>query len=907
MKFDFRPIEIVYDLDEEIKKNVYSLYEKYQKSKTRSSLYELLKYIEKEKNCKYRKEFFDLKIDENQTVFDAYITMIELYQQDAEFFSKYEEYVTRGLLKGKFSIGQYISEDILFKDINGKPLLEHLLNNQEFKPYILLNVKTRTEVIDILKRTNQEKLIQFLDEDLLFTKYDENQSVMEYLIANDLYSPRFLDRIKHHPEIVSILEKNNRLRFIVYLSPEILMCKRNGKVILEELLERKIHLPISYVVNEEMAKILLKHDQEYEMSEIPYEIAFMDIEKSDKKLFEYLTGKGVICYSAIGGALQDEKHMKEIIDILEKNHKLFALQNLSEEELIKTYGRSETLLETLLRNKVAIPSIWITKKETLDILTAYNIYEPLGRCNEDILLQELPNGKKLYQELINRKIDIATQGINNFEIVDAILAQSKIEYISCIGTECLLSKFELNETYLDKILQFAKNYDKRILRYLRFEDATVNEHAKIIIAHVRYGFARNLRNLDKEDLLDNSSGTTLLEELLREDERITTDVLLDNELKSNIEIATILKLHGIKQQTLTYDEEYKPKLSEQYIESTINAYMQTKVTREQEHLLIELFNTLNDGQTDLSIVNMIVASYRNLFSIGNPYANEIGTLIQMKKDNPDFHIEFTEDGACYSSREHTIYLETLNPQTFHHELGHAYFDMIHQKYIPEGFEKLIDKLKSSLLLDIKLENYDRSYRSTQSTVLNNINTQLLPEKTLDEVEAIERYLSTFTDGLEQRLIDKGYNPTTVKRILSETYTAEEFFKQERRINCQELLDTILRIDYNDIQGIGDYFDGIYRGKYRDGEKFSVLSGRKLSGYGHGVAYYSQGIEYIFDEMIANYSSITKMAGANVAYKHLEKYFGHELAKTIASSYNQMSLQHKISQTYDQIGITERLR
>lgn len=33
MKFDFTPVEIVYDLDEEIKKKVYALYDKYLKSK----------------------------------------------------------------------------------------------------------------------------------------------------------------------------------------------------------------------------------------------------------------------------------------------------------------------------------------------------------------------------------------------------------------------------------------------------------------------------------------------------------------------------------------------------------------------------------------------------------------------------------------------------------------------------------------------------------------------------------------------------------------------------------------------------------------------------------------------------------------------------------------------------------
>ena len=101
--------------------------------------------------------------------------------------------------------------------------------------------------------------------------------------------------------------------------------------------------------------------------------------------------------------------------------------------------------------------------------------------------------------------------------------------------------------------------------------------------------------------------------------------------------------------------------------------------------LQELYNVMNDGQTPLEIIDMMVASYRNLFAQNNPYANEVHAIIEMKKNNPGFHIEFTDDGACYKESKKTIYLEDLNPQVFHHELGHAFFDMRYNKYIPEEF------------------------------------------------------------------------------------------------------------------------------------------------------------------------------------------------------------------------------
>ena len=170
------------------------------------------------------------------------------------------------------------------------------------------------------------------------------------------------------------------------------------------------------------------------------------------------------------------------------------------------------------------------------------------------------------------------------------------------------------------------------------------------------------------------------------------------------------------------------------------------------------------------------------------------------------------------------------------------------------------------------------------------------------MDAIEDYLSSFTDGLEERLISKGYNPALVKRILGETYTTQEFLEQEKRIVHGEMLDAMLRVEHSSVQGLGDFFDGIYKGAYHDGTITGILSGSRISGYGHGRSYYSQGIEYVFDEMIANYSAIVKMSGPEDGMKKLEQYLGKELAKLISTTYNQMALQNNMTQSINQTQI-----
>ena len=144
MKFDFTPVEVVYDLDEEIKKKVYALYDKYLKSKTEASLIEFLSYIYETTDTINRWEYFDLKLLDGRTVLDYFLDLkYDLTQENAKFIISQEDYLIKALLKGKITFGNDLQEDVLFKDINGKPLLEHLVNSQNFRPFILTCVQTR--------------------------------------------------------------------------------------------------------------------------------------------------------------------------------------------------------------------------------------------------------------------------------------------------------------------------------------------------------------------------------------------------------------------------------------------------------------------------------------------------------------------------------------------------------------------------------------------------------------------------------------------------------------------------------------------------------------------------------------------------------------------------------------------
>ena len=112
-----------------------------------------------------------------------------------------------------------------------------------------------------------------------------------------------------------------------------------------------------------------------------------------------------------------------------------------------------------------------------------------------------------------------------------------------------------------------------------------------------------------------------------------------------------------------------------------------------------------------------------------------------------------------------------------------------------------------------------------------------------------------------------------------------------------MLDAILRIEHAELPAIGDYFDGIYRGKYFDGKIRNCITGTRFTGgYGHGSKYYSDDTDLIFNEMLANYSAIMKTSNPQIGSQKLNQYMNPQLVSMIENSYIQMALQQAIIMT-----------
>lgn len=865
------------------------LYHSYNNSRSKESLMELINIIIENIHTPNIRDFLELKID-NETIFDIMIKLkINFDEQVAKYICSQNDFLIKVIKNGDVRILDFASEDIFFKNIDGITIFEYLISNNKFYYHWMYKFEKKYNIIEILKKYGKEELLKFANETILFEKFDNNKLVIEYLFENDMVSD--IERIKYHPEIIDYIEKYKKNYLLPLLAKEILESKKDNKLILEYILEKGITPHISEITNIETINILLKYKKYSSLREITIEHAFEKVQGSDKKLFEFLLTHGVVSYNVLEEIYYNTKYANQIYEILKRNHGLNLLNGFSEEKLLLKYGTDETLFESLLKDKMLFQTEEYKLKESLDLLLKYNRYDELSKCKEDLLLSKLSNGKYLYEELIDRNIRIKTDEITSEEITKKIIRERKFNQLSCLSSKVLIKDTGLNQTYLDIILEVVnKEEDYQIINYLNLNYETLNEKAKLYIIFAKNNLHKVIQALTINELIEEKENTTLLDELLQENQKITLNKILTEEQKSNPHVASILKLYGIRQKNINYKIITK-NLAEEYTNQEIKELENMPIIPEQEKLLQELFIVMNDAMSEPERLNALIASYRYLLSTNNQYAKEIYHLIELKKQNPYFRIEKTEDTSHFNSTKHRIGLENLNIGTLNHEIAHALHYMIDNYSYPKDFEKLIKRTQKSIKTKAMVTLFSKKYIEVKRKVARYVDRVIMEEYdksiTEDDKEKIQKYLDTLNTEQREEYEKQGYTKQLLDLIFGKTFTVNDYLRQTRSIQRNEMIDRIMRTEYPHYIAIGDFFDGIYEGKLRDGKLKDVLGLTYLkSSYGHGIEYYKDDIGMVFKEMIANYSSVMKSKYSKEGIELLKYYLGDELIQVISNYYNQ---------------------
>lgn len=257
-------------------------------------------------------------------------------------------------IKNNKSLKKYfISEEVLFSEINGKKIIDYITEKEELGLKTIRYIENHIEIIDYLLKKSPD-LIFLLNLELLkklLIKNDKGNYPFEKYIDKISIITKVISLIDDAQIILYILNKYKDKFFICSISGEQLLLKLpNGKTVVEQLLDQNYNFENIFITNLEVMKILYKYDRPDILKLVDDKKIFNKIEENNPQTyFDYL----LECYK--------NKRIKIIpksptdIDLkvkyyisLAKHDMLEYVPKITVNELINGKKNKETLLEKLL-------------------------------------------------------------------------------------------------------------------------------------------------------------------------------------------------------------------------------------------------------------------------------------------------------------------------------------------------------------------------------------------------------------------------------------------------------------------------------------------------------------------------------------------------------------------------------
>lgn len=770
-----------------------------------------------------------------------------------------------------------LNEDVLFSLKDGERYIDIFAKKDLITSSVIKNIKKHIEIIDLiisnysypvkLMYLNKKIIHKLLNKDengmYIIEKYISNSNAMEYIVP----------LIDDGEKLIEICNKNNNFDFMKFCNEDVLMHNiSKNKTILEDLLSKNI-IPkqIKYIPNNVKFINILREKKLYEILTTANEdIMLMNVD-SGKTLLEEIVENG---YKPKLKYIENAK----ILEILYKNNMLDIDFSVSNRLLLKPVDNvfndsslgENTLLEYFVDN-------------------GYDLKLNKHEKNFDDIVTILVS-KEYYDLLLN------TLGNEVFDkgalLMDKLISKNRIDLLVKSPMKFLLRPIKTNgsELYLDYVLRAIK--DKKIkynLEYFALYTLSCEELAKFILTVAKHDMMIYLKELNEEELLKEKNNTTLLEQLLLLDSDLTVNKVLSDDIKSDFKIATILNDHGIEYKNIKL-----PVQEEQLTDNTIEDFNSTlgigPMLFDGDILLNkvkELF--YNDGKSDKRLVKTLINGYRNaLLENYKLSIKELRLLIRIKEENMDKFVYIKEkEGAHFKPITGAVYIDDEVVSTILHETGHALHFYKANELIPDDYKKIIEMSQKNPDILKRVDQYSsklhRVYDEVEKVVNEKMKSYIAKEFTPDKKIIIDEFLN---DDLEQKLLgvkELGINQEALKTLLSESFTVEEYIKQQERIFKKENLDVILRNEYGSFIAIGDILDAIYEGDLHAGILKNTYGQIIKKTYGHGIAYYCN-TDKGFKEMIANFSTIVKSKDSQKNLDLLKNIVGDEVFNMISNFY-----------------------
>ena len=294
----------------------------------------------------------------------------------------------------------------------------------------------------------------------------------------------------------------------------------------------------------------------------------------------------------------------------------------------------------------------------------------------------------------------------------------------------------------------------------------------------------------------------------------------------------------------------------------------------------------------MEFVEALITSYRYSISINPIFIEELKAMISIKKANPNFYYIYKKDGGYFSKIDGVV-VENSTISVLNHETGHAIHHFVSDYEVPKNYHNLINSISNDpewlnkiTMYSSKFQEIKHQVREKAKRIVDSyINTSIADE----EAQKINEMLEKEKEKFIQQFLDKGYTRETLDIVLADSFTKEDFLKQKKEIEIEEVVDTIMHYEYDAFIAIGDIIDAISDGKFRSHLLHDYENKVIPSAYGHGVKYYykdntKEFLRIRFTEMIANYSSIIKSKYANEIIEFLRNIVGNDLVTMLDDFY-----------------------
>lgn len=835
--------------------------------------------------------------------FLEYLLKKDIYIYEKKVFANSIEATLIYLKMGESLWGFDLEEEKLFTKIEGKNLIELIIDKNSFTANSLIkNIKENIKIIDILIENDKEYYLSYLSPEIidkLMTLSSDGTYPIEKYFDNKMAIQQLIPLIKTPKELIELCKKHNAYSLLNQASVEVLMYKLdNDKSILEDLCDKNEipHNLKNIPENLDFIKFLIEKEFYNYLENASESVLLLKIE-TEKSLLDELIEKNKI--KKITAKIWE----KDTIKKLYSRNMLGIISNVSDNLLLKPFNEiindttksNELFLEYMLKQgyNPLSESNYMSNEEVIKIYCEKGYYKFLGekRLSDKNLLLELEDGITIIDKLLENNINIEFESskFNSDIIAKKLFEKKRFDLLVKGNPNLLFNLADSEKSYLEHILESIKTkkikYDlNKLTRYQKN-----NTKARLYILIAKYDMLEYVEELSESDLLEEENGKTLLEELLELDQDLTVNKIIPPRVKSNMKIAINLKSKGIEQNKIDLPLE-NPNFDKEYLKGIETKYGIGPLLSEGESLLNEVYQLfMNDGKSDPELISSLISGYRqSLFENYELNIQELRNLVEVKSKNPDKFIYLkTEKGAFFSPSKGAVYCQKNVISTMLHETGHALHHYLIDSRTPEEYKDIIENARNNPETMKKVEKFASEYDLLKTKIkeLAEKKYQQFFENYInsEKKQEICEFIKKSKNDKKEEFKSLGLPEETLDIILNSIFTSEEYFEQQKRIIINQYADDIIRSEFEVLGAIGDILDAIYEGELHSGVLQNETGEKIKRTAGHGISYYSNPY-HGFDEMIANFATIIKLPNSEENLNTLKDMIGEEVFKMLREFY-----------------------